>query len=294
MDRWFTDVAAHTLRPKTLESYEGMIRLHIKPDIGHVKLTSLRADHLQALYSKKLADGYSRRTVHYIHAIISRALSQAERWGLVPRNVARLAQPPSIQTPPPTFLTSEQVKQFLDAVKDKRFYPLYVLAISTGMRKGELLGLYWEDVDFFTRTVHVRHAAQELVGKGVIIVEPKSEKSKRSIPAPGITMDVLWEYREKTGHTSGLVFRTKNGNPFRPRNFDREFKENLQLSGLPDMRFHDLRHTAASLMLTAGVHPKVVQEMLGHSQINLTLDTYSHILPVIQREAADKMDAILR
>ena len=294
LDKWYSDVAVHSLRPKSLESYEYLIRLHIKPNIGFIKLVNLSPANLQNLYSKKINQGLSNRTVQYIHSIIHRALNQALRWGWVSRNVADLVQPPSIKRKSPETLNSEQVRKLLAVLLGDRLYPLYVLAISTGMREGELLGLYWEDVDFFSNTIHVRRAIQQLRNKGLVITEPKSDKSKRNIAVPTFAMDVLWNYKEAQGYTEGLVFRTANNTPISPRNLVRHFKSSLQRAELPNIRFHDLRHTAATLLLNSGVHPKVVQEMLGHSQINLTLDTYSHVLPDIQREAAEKMDLLLR
>jgi integrase len=292
IDRYYTDVASHSLRPKTLESYEYLIRMHIKPDIGNIRLTALTPAHLQNLYSLKLNQGLSRRTVQYVHSILHRSLNQALKWGLVSRNVADLAEAPTVKRRAPQTLNQDEVRQFLSVVKDDRHYPLYVLSFS-GMREGELLGLHWEDVDFFSNTIHIKHAVQQLRGKGLVLTEPKSEKSRRSLAVPAFAMDALWEYREKTGRISGLVFQTSNGTPISPRNLVRHFKKMLNKAGLPNIRFHDLRHTAATLLLSQGVHPKVVQEMLGHSQINLTLDTYSHVLPDIQQEAAEKMNGIL-
>lgn len=292
IDRYMSDVAAHTLRPKTFESYEYIVRLHIKPEIGNVRLSQLKPDQLQALYTLKLNQGLSRRTVQYIHAVLHRSLKQALRWGLVSRNVADLVEAPTVKRVSPRTLTVDEIKKFLEEVKNDRLYPLYVLAF-TGMREGELLGLMWEDIDFFSKTIHVRHAVTQLAGKGLVITEPKSDKSKRAIAIPDFMIDVLWDYREKTGK-EGLVFHTSTDKPISPRNLTRHFKTHLKKAGLPDIRFHDLRHTTATLLLSEGVHPKVVQEMLGHSQINLTLDTYSHVLPDIQREAAEKMNDILK
>jgi integrase len=294
LDRWYADVAVNTLRPKTLESYAGTIRLHLKPEIGSIKLTALRPDQIQAMYTRKLNQGLSNRSVQYIHAILHRALSQAEMWGLVSRNMADLVRAPVVRRSVPKTLTPDQAKILLDSVKGDRLYPLYVLAISVGMRMGELLGLHWEDIDLQSGMLSVRHAVQQLVGTGIQIVEPKSDKSKRTVALPRTAIEVLQELKEREGRSSGLVFHTKNGTPIGPRNLTTYFKHDLEQAGLPEIRFHDLRHTAATLMLTAGVHPKVVQETLGHSQIGLTLDTYSHVLPVMQKDAADKMDVFLQ
>jgi integrase len=279
LSRYFNDVATHTLRPKSLESYESLIRMHIQPEIGMIRLSALNPVHLQNLYSSKLNQGLSRRTVHYIHAIIHRSLNQALKWGLIYRNVADLAESPKVERKIPQTLSAEEVKKFLLVVKEDRLYPLYLLAVTTGMREGELLALDFESVDFFKNTIHVKRSAHQLIGKGIVISEPKTEKSKRTIAVPEFVMDILYEHLEKSGRKGGLIW---------------EFKAHLVEAGLPDIRFHDLRHTAATLLLTEGVHPKVVQEMLGHSQISLTLDTYSHTIPNMQTEAAEKMNTLLR
>jgi integrase len=294
LDRYMADIASHTLRPKTIQSYEYLIRLHIKPEIGNIKLGALRPDHLQNLYSLKLNQGLSNRTVQYIHAVIHKSLHQAMKWGLVNRNVADLADPPKVKRRIPQTLTLEQIKQLLEIVKEDRLYALYALAVGCGLREGELLGLYWEDIDFFSGTIHIQRAVQQLVGKGLIITEPKSDKSKRNIAIPGFASDILWDWREKSGNNSGLVFPTGNNTPISPRNLVRHFKTSLVKAGLPNLPFHSLRHSFASIQLMAGTNPKIVQEALGHSQISLTLDTYSHVIPSLQKEAAEKMNELFK
>jgi len=293
LDCYFTDVASHTVRPKTLESYEYIIRMHIKPEIGPIKLSALRPDHLQKLYSDKLNSGLSRRTVQYIHSVMHKSLDQALRWGLVQRNVADLVDAPSVKRKALNVWSVEQTKKFLDTVKDRRFYPIYVIAISCGMREGEILGLHYEDVDFENGLIHVRHAIQYLLGKGLVLTEPKTEKARRSIKMPDITLQALRQHYDKQKRNQGFIFITGNNTPISPRNLVRDFKSVLAETGLPDIRFYDLRHLCATLHLMAGTHPKTVQSLLGHSQINLTLDTYSHMLPVLEEEAAEKMNSIL-
>lgn len=293
LDRYFQDIASHTLRPKTLESYEYLIRVHIKPELGSFRLSALNPAHLQALYSMKLNQGLSNRTVQYIHSIIHKALKQALRWGLVSKNVADLAEAPKVKRKIPQTLSVNEVQKLLSVTRESRLFPLYVLAVTTGMREGELLALDYESVNFLNNTIQVKHSVQQLAHKGIVITEPKTEKSKRTIVVPSFAMSILWEYQLKAGSVTGLIFHTSSGKPISPRNMVREFKLYLKKAKLPEIRFHDLRHTAATLLLSEGVHPKVVQEMLGHSQINLTLDTYSHVLPTIQAEAAERMNSLL-
>ena len=214
------------------------------------------------------------------------------KWGLVVRNVADLVDAPPARRPDPVVWTLADVQRFLKTIKGHRFYPIYVLAITTGMREGELLGLHYEDVNWKTSTIHVLHAVQPLAGKGMVITEPKTNKAKRSIRVPKFAIEILKQHVEQQNKKHGLVFVTSTGNPFSPRNLVRHFKQVIQESGLPEIRFHDLRHTCATLLLTQNVHPKAVQEILGHSQISLTMDTYSHILPIVHEEATEKMDQL--
>jgi integrase len=191
-------------------------------------------------------------------------------------------------------LTPEQVKSLLEAATMDRFHALYVLAVATGLRQGELLGLRWEDVDFGGAMLRVRFALHELDGH-LSLDEPKTAKSKRPVDLPEVAVTALREHRERMlseGHPHGLVFCDTDGGPVRrPNLIRRSFLPLLKTAGLPRIRFHDLRHTAATLLLLQGVHPKVVQERLGHSQISVTLDTYSHVLPSMGKEAAARLDA---
>lgn len=293
LTNYMETVGKHTLRPKTIETNSSIIRIHIIPAIGKIKLAQLRPDHLQSLYSQKLDAGLSRRTVHYIHSIIHKALRQAVRWGIVARNVSDLVDAPSPKRRPPSVYTAEQVQTFLSSVKDDRFYLIYVLAIYGGFREGELLGLHAEDVQLEAGVITVKRAAQYLLGKGVVITEPKTAKSRRSVKLPTTALKVLEEYLKQLNINQGLIFTTASGNPISPRFLVKKFKQAITKAGLPDIRFHDLRHTSATLLLSANVHPKVVQERLGHSSITLTMDTYSHVIPGMQDEAAEKLDLIL-
>ncbi len=191
-------------------------------------------------------------------------------------------------------LNAEEAQRLLEAAKGDRLEALLVLALTTGMRQGELLGLQWEDVDLKTGTVYIRRTLLELKGK-LTLGETKSGRNRR-VDLPDIAVETLREHRKRMlaeGHPGPWVFCDTQGGPIRKSNLTRRwFKPLLQRAGLPDIRFHDLRHTAATLLLTLGVHPKIVQERLGHSQISLTLDTYSHVLPSMQREAARKLDTL--
>jgi integrase len=283
----YLETSEARLRPKTFASYKYLIEKHITPELGHLKVTKLSADALQSLYAKKLGEGLSRRTVQYMYAIIHKALDQAMRWGIVYTNVSDLTDPPRPKKSTPTIWSKEQAKTFLDSIKDDKLYPLYLLAITTGLRLGELLGIHGEDIDLDHKVLHIRHTVQEIRGAGLIISEPKTEKSKRAIKLPDIAMNALAPII-----TSGLIFHTRSGKPVSPRNLQRHFANVCDKIDVPRIRFHDLRHTCATLLLQADVHPKLVQELLGHSTISLTLDTYSSVVPGMHDKAADEMDKL--
>jgi integrase len=282
------DAFTPTLAPSTVESYQRLIRIHIKPELGHMRLVKLRPDHLQALYSRKLDAGLSNRTVQYIHAVIRRSLSQAAKWGLLHHNPTNAVVAPVAKREPPPTLSAEQAKLFLESVEGHRYYPVYFLAITTGLRKGELLGLQVEDVDLKRNKLQVKHTQVDIQGK-THLGQPKSAAAKRTITLADNACEAIKEHCSKG---EGYVFTSSAGTPLSQRNLSRHFHRTLEKLGLPNMPFHALRHTAATLLLQANVHPRLVQEMLGHSTIVLTLDTYSHVIPGHHDEAADEMERI--
>ncbi|MGB3713862.1 MAG: site-specific integrase [Candidatus Promineifilaceae bacterium] len=288
LDYFMSNVAAHTLAPSTIHSYSYLIRDHIRPEIGRVRLANLRPAHLQSLYSSKLNSGLSKRTVQYIHAILRRSLNEALRSGLIIRNPTDAVTPPRPTKKPPQTLSADEVNVFLKSVEDHHWYPIYLLAITTGMRKGEILGMQWEDVDLEHGTINVKRTLVDIQGSATL-GKPKSATAKRSISLSGKAVEALRQRRLE----EGFVFTTSTGRPISQRNLTRHFHASLEKAGLKRMRFHDLRHTAATLLLQANIHPKIVQEMLGHSTIVLTLDTYSHVIPGLHDEAASEMDRIL-
>ena len=217
-------VGKHTLRPKTIEVYSYLIRLHIVPVIGKLKLVQLRPDHLQSLYSQKLESGLSRRTVQFMHTIIHRSLDQAFQWGLVVRNVADLAQAPSPNRKPLKIFTPSEVHTFLNWVKEHRYYLIYLLAIYCGFREGEVLGIYVEDCDLEKGIIQVRHTVQSIAGQGLIITEPKTEKSRRSVTVPQTALAALKKHVNQLNKKHGLIFSTSSGKPISPRNILRHFK----------------------------------------------------------------------
>ncbi len=290
------DASRSSVRTRTWERYEQICRNHIVPELGHLKLRNLTPVVVQNLYRKKL-EVLSPRTVVYVHVTLHKILQQALKWNLVPRNVTELVDPPRIAKEEITPLTPEEVNILFDTVSGSPLEALYVLAVTTGLRKGELLGLKWSDVDLDGGLLRVRRSLS-LTRQGPVMVPPKTAKGKRSVGLSGVAVEALRKHRSRQdvqrglwSKDHGLVFPNDAGEPRRSRNVINTCFGRVKKKGnLPDVRFNDLRHTCATLLLTKGVHPKIVQEMLGHSTIAITLDTYSHVLPNMQGEAVRAMD----
>lgn len=300
--RWLeTCVKPPMRRPLTYTTYKTIIDLHVVPELGRIPLSKLKPGDVQDLLNKKSAAGLSNRRVEMIHAVLRTALNQAVSWGELPRNVAALAKPPRTSRRDLKPFTPEEAQAFLIAAKGDRLEALYTVAVAIGLRQGEILGLRWEDVDLENSTLTVRHALQRVDGE-LILVEPKSDSGRRAINLPAFAVRALKEHhtRQKQEarwgglkwHETGHVFTTKVGTPMHHSGLIRQFKKLLKEAKLRDQRFHDLRHCCATLLLAQGVPARVVMEILGHSQISLTLDTYSHVIPALRDEAAGRMDAL--
>jgi integrase len=298
--------ARHKLKPSSYRRYRLDLHRYILPALGHVSLAKLTAQQVQALYTQKLDAGLSASTVLNIHTVLHSALKEAVRLGLVQRNVSDLVQKPRRRRTKQATFNEEQARTFLDAAKGDRLEALYVLAISTGMREGELLGLTWRDVDLERGILHVTRSLQESDGPARrVLDEPKTAHSRRRISLSRVALSALCRHRtrqdaERLASGSAwdasldLVFPNTIGGPFHPWHLrEREYYPLLRKVGLPIIRFHDLRHTCATLLLRRGVNPKIVSEMLGHANISITLDTYSHVTPDMQQAAAQAMDDVL-
>ena len=304
---WLENTHKQSVRPRTYERYEEAIRLHLLPVLGKYQLQKLSAQHVQAFYARKLKEGLSPSTVIYYHSVLHNALDTAVKWGLVSRNVCDLVTPPRRARFEIKPFTTEQVQSFFAAIRGHKWEALFTLALATGMRQGELLGLKWQDINFSTGTLQVRRILtripSETSGKVYIEAEPKTEKSRRSITVASFALEALSQHRVsqleiklKAGafwEEHDYVFCTLVGRHLRPSHVVDEFKKLLKKADLPDIRFHDLRHSAATLLLSLGVHAKVVQEMLGHTQISMTMDIYSHVLPSMQQDAVSRLNDLL-
>jgi integrase len=289
LDRWY-EAHSRTVRYSTARRYEHNIRLHLKPSIGSVKLAKLNALHLEALYAEKLKAGYSPRTVQYVHATIHKALRQAVRWSLIAFNPADSVVSPKAKRTEITTLTREQVRILLDTARGDDLEALYILAVTAGLRIGEILALQWQDVDLENGTLKV----QRTISYGGAIEAPKTPDGKRSIKLSQAAVQALRCRRER--HESGTwVFASQAGTPYCSQNIhNRHWKPLLRRAGLPSsMRFHTLRHTNATLLLEQNVNPLVVSQNLGHSDVSYTLRTYTHPSDDIRARAARAMDDIL-
>jgi integrase len=304
LNRWLSDSVRGTVRVSTYERHESIIRPHLAPALGRIKLKTLTSTHVRGLHSEKLDADLAPATVRKIHSTLHKALSQAVSDGLVPRNAAAVKAPrPAPEEMRP--LSSKEARTLLETARavGDRFEALYVLAITTGLRRGELLGLRWEDADLERGVLRVGRALVREGGRH-LPGETKTKRGRRQIRLTSRAVSALKTHRKKqleermksdgAYEDHGLVFATYIGTPVNPENLvKRSFKPLLERAGLPEIRFHDLRHTCATLLLGGGVHPKLVQELLGHATIAMTLDTYSHYLPSMGDQTARAMEDAL-
>ena len=286
------------LRPKTHEGYQGLIRLYASPALGEVPLSRLHPLHLQECYATLLERGLAGGTVRNLHLVLAQALSQAVAWGLIERSPACGAQPPRARRPEPVVVDPALAARILHAVAGTPMELPAVLALGTGMRRGEILALRWADLDEGYTTAQVRRSLQ-VSGEGLAFVEPKTRRSRRAVALPAFLGPHLHRQKKdqalRRGERSAwvdldLVCDRGDGSPRHPDTLSSGWYSFLKRSGLPHVRFHDLRHGHATLLLLARVHPKVVSERLGHASVGITLDLYSHVLPSMQSEAAAAID----
>jgi len=298
LTRWLSDSVHGTVQGSTYRSYGRVVDGHLVPGVGRVKLAKLRPDHIRRLYRSMLDAGKATRTVQYAHTLLKRALAQAVMDGLIPRNAAEAVRPPKLKRDEIQPLNADQVRALLDA-SDERSRALYTVAVRTGMRPGEILALRWSDVDLEAGTVQINRALSE--GE---FSTPKTPRSRRRISLSPATVAALKAHRKrqleeriaKAGlwEDHGLVFPSSVGTPKSQRNLNREFKNAAKRAGLPDhFKLYDLRHTCATLLLARNVHPKYVQELLGHASIAQTLDTYSHVIPGMDGGTGGAIDEAL-
>ncbi len=305
LDRWLSDAVRGTVRESTFSRDKYLVTNHVKPSIGRLKLKNLNALHLQGLYRERQDSGLSPSTVQKIHHVLHKALGQAMRWDLIPRNPADLVKAPRPTPKEMHPLSAPEVRRLLVAATGDRLEALYVLAVHTGMRRGELLGLKCEDVDLDSAAVRVlRTQTRTDNGRRLSLGEPKTTKSRRTVRLAPRALEALRSHRARQAEEKlksgslfqdqSLVFAGEGGGLINPSNLrQRSFAPLVKRAGLPQITFHDLRHTCASLLFQMKVHPKFVQELLGHASVAITLDTYSHMLPGMGGEAAHALGEAL-
>lgn len=300
LQSWLT-VCRTRLRPITLVTYGRDVR-RLTNVLGDIPIRNLTPGLIQSAYAALLEQGFSKRTVEKTHAVLHRAMDQAMHWGLTARNPTALVNPPRPARREMTALSGDQLQQLLQHTAGSQWHPVWVLLGTSGLRLGEALGLHWQDIDLARRRLAVRYALQRQRGRGLVLVPPKTPRSRRTIYLSELAQSALNEQRQwqcdrrstaKRWSESGLVFTNRTGGGLEQGVVERALIQALATAGLPRVRVHDLRHTTASVLLAAGTHPKVVQDLLGHSTITLTLDTYSHLTQPLHEQAARTMDAVL-
>ena len=297
---WLQTYAATNTRLRTQVGYSGHIRRYIVPAIGHVQLQKVQPRQIQELYASMLSRGLSERTVLHVHRLVKQALSHAVKWGLLIRNPAEAVIPPRAEQNEVAMWDVPTLRRFLKVAGGSRYGDIYELGILTGLRRGELLGLGWNSIDFDAGYLMVVRTLQRIDGHGLVLDKPKTRKSKRSVALSPASLTLLRRIRVRQAELrlaageawqdDGFVFTQADGSPIDPNRVTRDFQKIVGAAGLPHLTLKGLRHAHATLLLVEGVHPKVVSERLGHSNISTTMDIYSHVIPGLQEKAALVLD----
>lgn len=305
LQQWLRDYASTNVRPRTIEGYRDIVNGHLIPHLGNIQLAKLNGSHLQEYYAKALKSGrrdgkggLSARSVMHHHRVLSEALGHAVKWQLTQRNVALSVDPPRPVRVEMKSLDEDGLDRLLETAKGTMYYPFLHLAGYTGMRRSELLGLRWQDVDLILSSLSVVQVMHRIRGGGFVFQPPKTAKSRRAVSLSPKAVIALRAHREQQeamwskmgAPESDLVFCHYDGGPLRPDTVTHAFADIVKKAGLPHVRLHDLRHTHATLMMDQGTNPKIVSERLGHASVAITLDIYSHVVPGMQEEAALKFD----
>lgn len=306
---WLDNYARHAVSGNTFERYEGIVTKHLIPALGHIRLVDLKPLAIQAYYTEALqsgrrdgAGGLLPITVRHHHRVLFEALRQAVKWRLLAINPAETVDAPRADQKEIEILDAAELTVVLKTAKPTRSYPAILLAATTGMRRGEVLGLRWKDIDLDKAVLNVNHTLEETKA-GLRLKEPKSRTSRRNIALPELTVRQLRQHRAQQSQErlqlglgrddKGYVFANLEGGPIRPRNLTKEFSRIVTRAGVRKVSLHSLRHSHASALLRDGVHVKVVSERLGHSNISITLQVYAHVMPSMQADAAALIDAAM-
>ena len=303
MERWLDTYATTNTTPRTQEGYRGNIQRYINPAIGRVALQSLTGQQIQGMYAQMTGRGLSARTVLHTHRVLNTALRHAVKWGILVRNVTETTTPPKPQSTEMEMWDESATDRFIDAITEHRFRDFYQLALVTGMRRSELAGLRWENVDLVTGRLSVVSTRQRIIGRGILEDQPKTRRSRRSIALGPETVELLHEIRGNqieqkltaggAWQDTGYVLTQADGRPMNPVQVSQEFTKIVRKAELPHLSLHGLRHAHATQLLADNVNPKIVSERLGHSNIATTMDVYSHVLPAMQEAAALSGERVL-
>jgi len=294
LETWFSFQQAR-LRPSTIRSYQWLINRYIVPKFGSFTLPEITPQHIQTFYSVLIDNGLSYQTVLNLHRVLKNALNRAVLWGRIQSNPATFVQPPRVTTPIFDTWTPEQLRTFLDHAKSSRYYIAFLILASTGMRLGELQALRWSDFDMENGVIRVRRTLT-YTGKRYEVNSPKTRRGIRAVSLPETVVQTLtrhWQKISPPPSPDSLICETKSGQPVLQHNLRMLFYTLIERSGVPKIRVHDLRHTHASLLLSVGINPKVLQERLGHASVETTLNIYSHVLPHMQEGAAKAFEEFL-
>lgn len=309
LQHWLETSVKHTVRQSTFRSYAQLVRSHIVPALGSIPLQKLQAVQIQAFYAEKLSGGradgekggLSPRTVRYIHTVLREALHQAVRWGLLVRNACDATDPPRAVRPQTQTWAKDEARAFLMVAEQDKWNPLWLIALTTGLRRGELLAIRWKDVDLAKGVLHVRQSLNATGGHRYFEA-PKTARGRRVVALSGASVAALKAHRVRQNERRlqsaawedrDLVFTTSEGGPLWPDDVSHRFGELVRQAEVTRIRLHDLRHTHATLLLKEGVHLKIVSERLGHTSIQITGDVYSHVTPDMQQGAAQHIDSAL-
>ena len=307
--QWLKDYASMNTTSRTQESYLSIVERHLITALGRVPIAELHAQQIQNYYAEKISKGradgkggLSARSVIYHHRILSKALSYAVKMGVVIRNVANDAEPPRADRKIMNTLSLEEIKRFLDTASKTEYYAFFATLLYTGLRRGELLILRWRNLDLEKAKLMVVESGHKLDNGNYIVKEPKTTNSRRTVVLPNSLVELLKAYRADqellrvqlgvTQNADDFVFIRPDGSPINPNAVTLAFHRIIKKAGLKKIRLHDLRHTHATMMLQANVNPKIVSERLGHANIGITLDIYSHVLPGMQEAAVEKFDQL--
>jgi integrase len=302
MESWLV-IKQTSLRPSTHYQYTLTCQRYIYPTLGPLKLAEVRPELIQNLYTDILKDGAGPRTVEVVHSVLHNAMAQAVKLGILARNPTDATTPPRVETKEMKFYDETQVGELQLAAMNSRNAAIYHLAIATGMRMSELLGLKWSDLDWQKKTLYVQRQLKRAFQNGDYFAPPKTKNGRRAITLGDTTIAKMREHWQRQNieravagrrwQENDLIFPSSIGTPKNQSGLYREFEDFLKKVGLPKIRFHDLRHTAASLLLNHGIAPIIVSRRLGHYKVSMTLDIYGHLMPEMQGEAAELIDTLI-